>query len=507
MALATSEGRPEYLTNLPTELLMEIFPRSLDDDATELPTLAALALVCHRFQAIVTPILYTTLWSCCHHRDRLLERAISLRPALTGYVKRFVGETGHYSNRVKRFGSELVHYKARNNQHARNRHDEEPRYESWSYREALARAAKLQIPEEKLRALLPKAYSPNMPPHRLRTLFIVLQCPNIEELDSSMDDEFMFFLPLTWAAEKGPVGLVHQFKNLRTLSLPIHSGHKYQISTLRVAFQLASLRTLKLQTITKRDEKVLWEIDRISWSLARPSSPIQELVLEQCYLDCRWVSQAIATCAALRRFCWTFQGRFFESLGGENLYPAVLGALLEHSKSLEDVKINETDVCAYTDRAPPTIRISWKDCKRLAYLDIPMFTLVASSRRMAVQGHEGDREVLKLDPVLIQNVLPASLKVLAIDLRTHVNGASDLFFINIVDAVSCGYFHALERVEVITTHGCRNVGISLPLHFCHLRRMFSSQNVEFFYSLELAVCEAHPSKFAYYPSRPSASLY
>ena len=88
-----------------------------------------------------------------------------------------------------------------------------------------------------------------------------------------------------------------------------------------------------------------------------------------------------------------------------------------------------------------------------------------------------------------RTIATTSLKVPTIGLRTRVNGAGDHFFIEMSDAVSRGNFYALERVEVSTIHGRRDVGFPFALHFCHVKRMSAARAIEF------VTCEAQLRKY------------
>jgi hypothetical protein len=477
-AIATPMLYATAFTRLPTEALTKIFGYlAYDDDPKQKGQgdLAAVALVCRQFQHLVTPILYSTLRSCCYLSDQHFELAIASHPPLAGYVKRFVVNQDHRC---------MVHrYTFHNGR------------QEWLREDVLARAAEFHLDKAHLDKIsILRQYS-MYKGHWLRALFIVLKCHNIEEFDVE-DPDFLAYWPLTWAASKDPVGLLYPFEKLHTLSLRVEVLHTYPFKRLKAAFQLPSLRTLKLRDATLNiDEDKEVQARRSLMELTRGSSLIEELILEHCYVDYRCVVEAIETCAALRRFSWVYRHSGYKHMGGRLLYPAVLGALSKHASSLEDVQINELDICGTKFEDPPASLTWWKDCTRLEYLDLPLFTLGHSPTTSSTgSGHT----IPRLERVSVEQVLPHSLKVLTIDLRTRMNGPSDNFFIDIAEAASRGYFYALERVEVITVHGRRHLGFALPLHFCHLQRMFAAQNIEFLYFIEFASCEAHGRKFPIY---------
>lgn len=467
MSLSAISRSPQFdlFSALPNELLLEILDSVADDYNARRKAFSVLSLVCHRFCSLATPLLYETFETGCNEQSELFRQSISARPELAGHVKRFVDRTKSLRGSKQRPLAYL-------------------QYADKPYANALERAAQLQVPEDVLRGISER-YTPD-----LENLFLIAQCPNIEELEVT-DRDFLIRTPLAYAARNLPLGLYHQFERLHTLSVTVNVWREYHFSALHTIFSLPTLRTLILKeaAMSKVEEHTWWHGDE-KWDYTAKSSFIQELVLEQCGMDCIWLASAISACRTLRRFHCEFQHQIYRGMGGEHFYGTVGRALLEHSSSLEDVRINELNGCASFRHPTPVPLVSWEGCYALTYFDLPLYALLAPTGIVVVENSlPPGGQVSRTGGVPIDRVLPRSVCVLTVDVRAHREGASDQFFIDVADAAAQGYLKALSRVEVICRLELRTFGGLLPLHFCHLRRMFESQGVEFIYCVEMVDCE------------------
>lgn len=436
-----------------------------EDDSTRLKTLKALSRVCHRFHALFHPLLFHSLNTHGSFPIRLFSELISSRPVLAGYVKRLSLEGNHtlyyyddYTTKFKEIDPQI---------------------------HVTAVGLELGTPKECVGAIMHRT------PSELVDLLLACQCPNVEEIETT-DPRFLLYTVLEPVARGGSFGKVHRFERLRTLNITVDVLRTYPFINLTVAFRIPTLETLVLRNAALSSEEELnWAADIEEWKSLAGSSPIRNLILKNCGLHCNEIVEAIRACRILRRFDCDFLYIIHKQLGGEAFYPTVLTALMDHRDTLEDLRISETGACNGFRPYMPYEFFSFNECRALKYLHLPLYAIAPPDGSIVVKHPSSpNTHVPKTDYVMIDDVLPPSLRVLNIDMVASREGSSDRFFLSIaeLDPGPSVYFTHLKRINVTCRLESQRLSPLLPLHPCHLKRMFASQGIEFLFDVEIVPC-------------------
>jgi hypothetical protein len=260
------------------------------------------------------------------------------------------------------------------------------------------------------------------------------------------------------------------FRQLCTLSVVIEPDRTYRMHNISLLFTLPSLRSLFIDMAAlKREEEHLEETIDSLWSCQLRSYTLQELTLERCGLPSPWIAKMIESCRMLR----SFHHEHYHWDMSANYFSHIFHSLTLHQDTLSDARIIELNGCKVVSTRQPDSShpISFQHFTSLTHLDVPLFVFCTRTHHCP-----------------IGKLLPRSLVILAVDLRSAREGFSDDFFISLAAAAEDS-LTALNSVEVVCRIEEYQEDGYLPLHFCHLRRLFSRQSIEFVYFLEFVQCE------------------
>lgn len=327
--------RPQNLPDLasfPNELLVEIFsylapiPKNLTKESQDVDlTLRSLTLVCHRFRAIVEPLLHAHY---INHPYYL--HLFSSKPHLWERVKSIIIEEDTWNYRQERFRQYLdIKDVARDLEldDSWNPVDEDFDLEH-SYEE--------EGPET------------GFEESNIERAFVLCLTPNVEEIvfrswhedykrrrGEENDDEYAL-IPILRAALDYPYGIVHKFEHLHSLSIDYQNLWLGRISCV---FALPSLRRLVLE---RRDWST-WgnggpAVDDAhqNWACPKGTSNVQDLQLLNSQLPASIVRRPIESCRALTSF--THQNDLGEPRA---FYEEILGVLADHRESLKELLLGD----------------------------------------------------------------------------------------------------------------------------------------------------------------------
>jgi hypothetical protein len=432
---------PTSIVELPNELLCQIFESITSDYRERCKTFSAISLVSQHFKSIVTPLLYRKIEDCCARHLQLFGRTVLSNKDCTELIKHYEGRRDDLVFNSTKDGCPMV-------------------WSTFALDQALEKAVVERLP--------------HLPTPVTRADFsYALACilPRLQQLDlRNGGDQLIGHL-----ASLG-IHTSATFQNLCTLKFAVEPARAYQIHDISLLLTLPSLQTLVVDMAALNDQEEQSEerIDNL-WHCDPRSSTIQELTLERCGLPVSWITTMIMSCRTLRQF--HHEHYYWDN--HSNYYSQVVQALEVHHATLSDVRLNELNGCKIGSalQLDPSQPVSFQHFTSLIYLDIPLFSF--STRTHHCQ---------------INELLPCNLEILTLDLRSAREGFSNSFFMSLAEAAP-DHLPSMKSVEVVCrVEEYREEGF-LPLHFCHLRRMFSSYGIELLYFLEFVQCEFKAGKF------------
>jgi hypothetical protein len=429
------------ITKLPTELLIQIFETVEIEYDERCQSFASLARVCHQFQVISTPLLYRDFQDCCARHLKLFARTISLTPDQAQHVQHYKGHEHGYSSRKRCLYTPVI----------------------FAVDEAFLEA--MQGKDSDLSSAVTRATF---------SMFIVSVCPNLQRLEMTNGGNSLMKL-LRSRTDNGKLRAIIQFDRLRTLSITIGPDRDYQMYDMSLLFQLSSLSALTIGSATLDSKEELAEgFGDALWRCQWHSSTIEELTLERCGLPVTWIASMIKSCRVLKHF---HHEHYYRDTSVK-YYAQLFEALTAHRESIAYLRINELMGCkgTYTGETPFVEPFCLQSFWSLTHLDLPLFSL--STRTKNLQ---------------IEELLPRSLEVLTVEVRSARDGPSDSFFISVAEATQ-SHLPLLKSIEVICRIEDYRPQGYLPVHPHHLWRMFASRGVELMYFLEFINCEFEAGK-------------
>ncbi|KAH7361224.1 hypothetical protein BKA66DRAFT_212068 [Pyrenochaeta sp. MPI-SDFR-AT-0127] len=433
---------PGLISRLPNELLLQIFEAIPADYDEQCRVFSAIARVSHQFYRLITPLLYRSFEDCCPKHVHSFAYTLFAREDRALLVKHFKGRKRHDFDVVKRAGCS----------------------ESW---DTPAVDPELVLSAGKQVSSLSEQ-DVSLP---LIAFSLSCICLNIQWLD--VTDGIQYLLTRLHSETSGnvlrPSTAFHQ---VHILSITLDLDRSFELRSISLLFNLPRLRglTIRKGAMTLREEQLFAQPSfSETWQCNWQDSTVEELTFEESCLPVEWIEAAVMSCKTLKHF----QHEYYYWSNHKNVYPRLFHALAKHQESLVYLRINELNGCKMysEDQLEPDEPVSFANYESLTYLDIPLFFLsIKTSRR------------------LVQDILPSTLQVFNIDVRSAREGFSDLFFISLAWATHA-YLPSLRSVEVI----CRIEEYSrngyIPMHFSQLRKMFASHGVRFMYHLEFVSCE------------------
>jgi hypothetical protein len=241
---------------------------------------------------------------------------------------------------------------------------------------------------------------------------------------------------------------------------------------ISLLFTLPTLACLVLPTLALPDDD-LSSVSTDQW-LCKPKASSIELLTVRGRLPADCIAMMIESCRTLM----VFHHLHSDFIGLVPYYPRIFQALDLHKDTIKYLRM--VNFCIGNQFATQQGELA----KRISFLAyIALIRLIIPSFHLALRAQ--DRP--------IRHLLPAQLQGLTVEVRSKGDGFCDGFFISLAEAART-YVLSLEFVEVICCIDEYNKNGSLPLHLCHLRRMFASRGIEFTYSLNFATCEFQACK-------------
>jgi hypothetical protein len=431
--------------DLPNELLVQIFESIPVDYVEQCKIFPVIARVNRHFHSIITPLLYRDFEDCCAKHLQLFGRTVLSNKGCSELVKRYEGRRDALMFNSTKNGCPMV-------------------WNDFILHQPLEDAVLEQLPH------LPKPITRAVFSHALTCAL-----PGLQRLDvTNGGDELMRHL-----ANMRPHGSA-LFQQLRTLSIATEPDRTYRLHDVSLLFTLPSLRTLVIDMAALNDEEL-----EDAGSVEAPrhcdpqSSTVQELTLERCGLPAQWIARMIESCQTLRAL---FLEHYYWDTSAQ-YYLHIVGVLTQHKDTLSDIRMNELNGCrvSSSSQKDPTQPISFREFTSLTHLDVPLFIFATRTRHCS-----------------IEKLLPCSIQVLTVDLRSTREGLSDGFFILMAETIPQS-LPMMRSVEIICRiEEYREEG-SIPLHFCHLRRMFNDFGIELVYFLEFVDCEFRAGNVSHSP--------
>ena len=436
-----SNARSISLIDLPNELLAQIFECVSSQYHEKCKAFSAIARVNRSFNSLITPSLYSNFRDCCAKHLQLFGRTVLSNKTCAELVKHYEGRHGR--------GSDLP--------------DCPNVWHVFVLDETLKEAVVKRLPG------LPSPITPAVFSYALTCIL-----PGLQRVDvTSIGNLLMKQLSRPCTHVTAP------FQRLGNLRIATEPDRTYEMHDVALLFMLPSLSTLTIDmaALNTREEQTSAPIDKI-WHCRPRSSTIRELILERCGLPPSWIAAMVASCKTLKHF---HHEHYYWDNNAE-YYPSIYQSLTEHQETLSYVRMNEVNGCKLdaARQSDPLKPLSFQHFTSLAYLDIPLFTFASRTQHCP-----------------IDRLLPPSLQVLTLDLRSAREGFSDGFFISLAETARA-HVPRLKSVEIICRIEEYHEDGYLPLHFCHLRRMFSKYGIELSYFLEFVQCEFKAGKFGFH---------
>ena len=432
---AFSSSQTISINDLPNELLVQIFDSVPSSYHEQCKAFSAIASVNRLFHSIITPLLYCHFQDCCAKHLQLFGRTVLSNKDRAELIKYYEGRRDGFIFNSPPSGCPRV-------------------WNDFALDHALEAAVVKRLPD--------------LPSPITRTVFafaLACICPSLQRVDVTNAGNLL----IKQLSGSVPHAIT-PLQQIRTLSIAIEPDRAYRLDALSLLFMLPSLQalTIDMAAFNDKEELSFQSIERF-WQCHSRSSAIRDLTLERCGLPAIWIAEMIASCQALRRF----QLEHYYWDNDANYYPCIFQALTLHEGTLFDVRMNELNGCKLVSarHIDPSQPISFQHFTSLTHLDIPLFSFCTRTHHCA-----------------IDQLLPHSLQILTVDLRSAREGFSDSFFISLAEA-SSSHLTKLKSMEVICRIEEYREDGYLPLHFCHLRRMFASYGIELVYFLEFVQCE------------------
>jgi hypothetical protein len=442
---APDSREPTSIVELPNELLIHIFESITSDDRERCKTFSAISRVNQHFRSIITPLLYRKFEDCCARHLQLFGRTVLSNRGCAELVKYYEGRRDALVFNSTKDGCPMV-------------------WSTFALDQTLEEAVAERLPD------VPKPVTRADFSHALTCIL-----PRLQQLDLRNGGDRLIEHLASLSIHANAT-----FQQLSTLEFAVEPARAYQIHDISLLLTLPCLQTLVVDMAALNDQEGQSEelIDHL-WHCDPRSSTVQELTLERCGLPVSWITTMIMSCRTLRQF--HHEHYYWDN--HSNYYPQVVQALEVHHATLSDVRLNELNGCKVDSarQLDPSQPVSFQHFTSLTHLDIPLFSFSTRTRHCQ-----------------INELLPCNLQVLTLDLRSAREGFSNSFFESLAEAAS-DHLPSMKSVEVVCRiEEYREEGF-LPLHFCHLRRMFSSYGIELLYFLEFVQCEFKAGTFTQYP--------
>jgi hypothetical protein len=439
---SSAADRPQtvFISELPNELLVQILQSVPGDYNEQCKAFSAIALVNRHLRSVVTPLLYRDFQDCCARHLHLFGRTVLSDRTRAKLVIQYEGRRAGFL-----FNDSIQHCPVAWNEFILD--------------QALARVIEERLPS--LRGPITRA-----------VFAYALACilPELQRLDVTNAGNTLF----QQLAKSDPHAVV-PFRQLHTLKITIEPDRVYPMCDISLLLVLPSLRVLSADMAALNDKEIQNSQHALDvWQCKPRSSTIRELSLARCGLPAGWIAKMVLSCQILRHF--HYEHYYYDH--NTVFYERIVHALSSHKDTLTDLRLNELDGCKLNSasQSDPSKPITFCQFTSLTHLDIPLVCFATRTHHCA-----------------IDTLLPASLTVLTADLRSAREGFSDAFFILLAEAVPT-HLPRLNSVEIICRIEKYCEEGSLPLHFCHLRRMFHSRDVELMYFLEFVQCEFKAGK-------------
>ncbi|KAH7075658.1 hypothetical protein BKA63DRAFT_303195 [Paraphoma chrysanthemicola] len=435
----TSSYQPKKasLSDLPNELLVHICESIPSDYDEQCQIFAALAKVNRRLHSIITPLLYRDLYVCCARHLQLLGRTILSNADRAMTVKSFGDRRERFLNSSGRTCPTV--------------------WNVFALDQTLEDALKMQCPQLSV-PITPAVF----------TYALACLCLNLQQLEVTQMGNLLVQRLLEECANDP--GTAPPLQHIRYLSITVEGFRQYHMHHISILFTIPSLQSLTIDMAAlSTDEELMTEPVQTVWQCSHGSSSVQEIALERCGLPAPWVTEMVLSCRTLRHF--HLEHYYWDS--DTTHIVRVVQALQTHKGTLSDIRINELNGCkmSSTIQHDPSKLVSFVDFASLKCLDIPLGDL-------SIRSHHHD----------ISQLLPSGLHTLTLGIRSAREGPSDAFFISLASATAT-HLTLLRSVEAICRIEQYDSNGYLPLHFCHLRRLFASSRVDFLYFLEFVSCE------------------
>jgi hypothetical protein len=443
--ISPDSGRPQTacISELPNELLVQILQNVPSDYNEQCKAFSAIAMVNRHFRSIVTPLLYRDFQDCCARHLQLFGRTVLSDETRARLVMQYEGRRAGFL-----FNDSIQHCPVAWNEFILD--------------QSLAKVIKNRLPS--LRGPITRA---------VFAYAVGSLLPGLQRLDVTNAGNTLF----KQLSKSDPHSMV-PFEQLHTLKIAIEPDRVYPMHDISLLLMLPTLQVLSVDMATLNDKEVRNNQHSLDlWHCKPQSSTIRELALARCGLPAAWIAKMVLSCQAIRHF--HYEHYYYDD--NTACYKQVVHALSSHQDTLTDLRLNELDGCRVNSarQSDPSRPIAFCHFTSLTHLDIPLVCFATRTHYCEINA-----------------LLPASLNVLTVDLRSTREGFSDAFFILLAEAVPTDLAR-LNSVEII----CRIEKYweegSLPLHFCHLRRMFHSRDIELMYFLEFVQCEFKAGKSAH----------
>lgn len=458
-----SSGDTSIFGGLPNELLTHIFESVAGDHRYS--TLYSLALVNRHFNSIAIPVLYSEYHDCCDSHLVPFAHTLFTTPALALFVQELTYRVWHFTPAQD---SSCC---------ARLKSGKKPDYGIIA-NPALAIFRGFQLASTWLYSTYEKDFckSYSCESHHDIILFCLSTlCLNLSSW--GIQGGHCLFNCYEAMEEIRAIPPTHLFQNLRTITLDKWTCGLPNTCTSDL-FILPSMRRLVI-------DREIYTMDQYThdppWNCPPGASSITELIFTKSYLPGDFIATAIRSCKELKVFHyehWDWDDERLYECGSQDICidEDLLDAFSHHKRTLRDLRWSVLRFCKVHSE------------EQRAHQGAMPLAEYTSLKRLEFPLHLFPREN---GNTVISDALPPDLESIKLDVRSVRDGFTDRFFIALCNA-SRDYMTSLTQVEVDCRIDVDHLRAFLPLHPCNLKRMFSSLEISFEYSLEFMTCGMDP---------------
>jgi hypothetical protein len=417
---------PAELSTLPEEVLLEILDYFLETiySTDQVRALYNLCLTSRQLYRLSKPYLYSYVDNRLIEPRKLL-RTLLQEPHMTEQVRNLQWFDDH--------GNIIPCWK---------RHDKKYALTHIERRELCKRVDEFGLGNPRVYA---RAFQLQRPKDHLAALLLL--CPNVRSIDVCDTNVCCYprgyHVTPPWLRILGAVGIG---------ITKVPSQHFQQLSAIRIRMgpiqlrfippllNLPLLRTLMLEDVYQPDTDAIIQLIWDDWVGPRSSS-IENLYVENSYIDSKSLAQLVGSIRALRLFCFEFDNSvrngaytLYDDEFPELHYPSIAKAVLEHKDSLQQLcisDITDPELNEIFNMDPGSLG-SLRDLHKVRIMDVDLecFGGVDIDFDIETNGNEDGKFTTVIRPANLAENLPPSLERLDLTLNEECDDMYEAFWVD-----------------------------------------------------------------------------